>query len=253
MTWFSDLFERAGLGSHKRTIAPAMALFAAFTFALIELTTSITGLAIAGSALLIAFALELVRLIASRRQLALTQSWPAVMDSLRSGAQAGLGVFEQIEDLGERGPLPLRKAFGQLHENLDAGSPMEKAIGSFRTALGSRIGDRLAMTILVNSEMGGRKESEVWEQMSQATRKETSALAIATSKQSWVSLSAKIALLAPWLLAAVLLRVEQNRLAYDSLSGTVVLIFGLLVSALAYFLTSILGRIPEPGRVFDAG
>lgn len=253
MTWFSDLVERAGFGSQWRPIAVAMALGAAFVFALIELATSITGLALAGSVLTVAFALELLRLVASRRQLALTQSWPAVMDSLRSGAQAGMGTWEQIEDLGERGPLPLRKAFQQLGGSLDSGSPMEKAIASFRTALGSRIGDRLAMTILVISEMGGRKESEVWERMAQATRKETSALAIATSKQSWVSLSAKIALLAPWLLAAVLLRVEQNRLAYDSLGGTMVLIFGLLVSALAYFLTSILGRIPEPGRVFDAG
>ena len=100
MTWFSDLVERAGFGSQWRPIAAAMALAAALVYALIELVTSITGLALAGSVLIVAFALELLRLVASRRQLALTQSWPAVMDSLRSGAQAGMGTFEQIEDLG---------------------------------------------------------------------------------------------------------------------------------------------------------
>jgi tight adherence protein B len=72
------------------------------------------------------------------------------------------------------------------------------------------------------------------------------------AKQGWVLGSAKVALIAPWLIAFVLLRLEQNREAYASELGALVLFFGLFLSLVAYALVNKLGKLRVPERVFYA-
>jgi tight adherence protein B len=72
------------------------------------------------------------------------------------------------------------------------------------------------------------------------------------AKQGWVLGSAKVALVAPWLIAFVLLRLEQNREAYASELGALVLFLGLLLSLVAYATVNKLGALKLPERVFHA-
>jgi hypothetical protein len=57
---------------------------------------------------------------------------------------------------------------------------------------------------------------------------------------------------APWLIVTVLMQLGDNRLAFASASGTLILLFGLVMSGLGYFLVSLLGRLPEQPRVLYA-
>ena len=72
------------------------------------------------------------------------------------------------------------------------------------------------------------------------------------AKQGWVLGSAKVALAAPWLVAFLLVRLEQNRAAFETTLGAMVLITGLLLSVLAYVAVNKLGSLTLPGRIFNA-
>jgi tight adherence protein B len=72
------------------------------------------------------------------------------------------------------------------------------------------------------------------------------------AKQGWVSGSAKVALLAPWLIALVLIQVPQNKVAFASELGAVILVLGLGLSLVAYSLVNRMGKLPMPGRLFYA-
>jgi tight adherence protein B len=109
------------------------------------------------------------------------------------------------------------------------------------------------LVLAITSELGGRGEAEVWAAASREIRSEQQLMNQVRAKQGWVLGSAKLAVLAPWLIVFVLLALPQNRQAFSSLEGSLVLLLGLGLSFLAYFLTSALGRLPMPGRVFHVG
>jgi tight adherence protein B len=52
--------------------------------------------------------------------------------------------------------------------------------------------------------------------------------------------------------AFVLVRLEQNRQAFETELGAVVLLFGLLLSIVAYAVVNKLGNLTLPGRIFNA-
>jgi tight adherence protein B len=64
--------------------------------------------------------------------------------------------------------------------------------------------------------------------------------------------SAKVALLAPWVIALLLMQLSSNRAAFATSAGTLVLLGGLMLSLLGYFLVSAMGRLPIQPRVFYA-
>lgn len=253
MKLWRDLVESAGL-----SVSPANALVSCLSIsALIGLAifsfTSIAGLAIAISLLVLGILFELIRSLGQARQRALEQIWPGIFDLLRSGAEAGLTIAEQLEYLAKHSPGALVNYFTELVQDLDRGVDLERALGTFQSNVGSRSGDYLALVLLITSELGGRGEAEVWSKASSEVRQEQQLMNQVRAKQGWVLGSAKLAVLAPWLIVFVLLSLEQNRQAYATPQGTLVLLLGLLLSSFAYFLTTALGRLPLPGRIFHVG
>jgi tight adherence protein B len=84
-------------------------------------------------------------------------------------------------------------------------------------------------------------------------RQEQAVISQVRAKQGWVLGSAKIALLAPWIICLLLLNLEQNRAAFLGTEGSLVLVLGLILSLFAYFLTNLLGKLKPPERVFYVG
>lgn len=245
-----ELCEAAGYGAKWQQLLQ-LTIGASFLFGLIIwLLTSVPGLGVALGILAIGATLELLRVMGRRRQKLLDASWPAVFDLFRSGAQAGLSNQEQFEYLAQNGPLPLRQAFQQLHLDTEHGLRLADALARFQQRVGSRSGDFLALVLMISVELGGRGLADVWQQSASDVRAEQQILAEVIARQSWVLASAKLALLAPWLVAFLLLGPTGNREAFASEAGTLVLLLGLLLSASAYFLTNLLGKLKLPGRLF---
>jgi tight adherence protein B len=253
MTWFSRAISAAGLAHLYQPLTLGLCITSLLAGAEVWFLSEVPALGVVAGGLALAGCLETIRVLGESREKALETAWPAAIDMLRSGSQAGLSFDEQLGELAERGPRPLRHPFTEASQALNSGCSTETVLAMLRRRIGSRSGDLVTVFFEVFDESGRRGEDTGWQRLSGALRTQQATLALARSKQGWVSASAKLALLAPWLLAAVLLRVEENKIVYQSFEGTLVLLGGLLVSALAYFLTIVLGRLPKPERTFCVG
>lgn len=248
-----NLLEAAGLSDPRLEVSVLAIGSAALVATVSYFASGVFGLALCLGVLIMVIWLEAIRTVGSSRQKRLDLVWPSVFDALKTGSQSGLSMSEQIEYLATEGPEQLRGNFDLLSKDLERGIDSDAALEDFRGRIGSRSGDFLAIVMSLTQEIGGRGEAANWEQAAKDIRQEQAVLSQVRAKQGWVLASAKIALLAPWLICLLLLNLEQNRAAYASPQGSLVLVFGLGLSLCAYFLTGALGRLRLPERVFHVG
>lgn len=252
MRLYDQLLQSAGLFGRRNEIAVLILLLVMLATLLTFFATGVIGMALSVGVLALGAALEILRLKASARQKALDALWPQVFDSFQNAAASNLSTLEQLEYLSIKGPERLRPQFAVLHLQLDAGLALGAALDGFKSRVGSRHADSLALLIEIATELGGRGLGGWWKKAATEIRTEQALMGELMAKQGWVLGSAKVALIAPWLIAFVLLGLEQNREAYASELGALVLFFGLFLSLVAYALVNKLGKLRVPERVFYA-
>ncbi|MCF8528688.1 MAG: hypothetical protein K9G13_02115 [Aquiluna sp.] len=247
----SELVSKAGLADRAMQVWILVFGSAIAVFSSSLLWTGVTGLAICLSLLVTAAGFEILRVMAEVRQRSLERSWPQVFDSFQSAAESGIGIQEQFGYLAKEGPVALRQELSRLENLLEAGYPLDLILEDFKDRLANRHADLLALLLVFAQDLGDHGMAKNWERISQEVREEQAVIGQALAKQGWVSGSAKVALLAPWLIALVLIQLEQNKVAFASELGSLVLVFGLLLSFVAYALVNRLGRIPLQERIFN--
>lgn len=252
MRFFDSLLQSAGLHLRRNEVLSLIVSLTGTSILLGYFLTGVVGMALSLGVLSFAAQLEILRIRANSRQRALDALWPQVFDSFQNAAAANLSMLEQLHYLAQRGPERLRPQFAVLYSQLEAGQQLSSALEGFKSRLGSRHADFLAMLLEISTDLGGRGLGDWWQQAASDIRREQALMGEVMAKQGWVLGSAKVALVAPWLIAFVLMRLEQNRLAYASELGVVVLFFGLLLSLVAYALVNKLGKLHVPERVFYA-
>jgi tight adherence protein B len=252
MRFYRDLLESAGLSSNQQLVTTVLGLSGAAGFLLAFLVTGIPALAACLALLVLATELEVLRAIASSRAAAFEKLWPQVFDSFQNAAQSSISLSEQLDYLAESGPIRLRKSFAQLGYDLDTGIEIQIALERFRASIGSRHADFLALLIELSNELGSNSMAKTWEAAATELRSEQAIFGQVLAKQGWVLGSAKISLIAPWLIALVLIQLEQNKAAFATELGALVLVLGLALSALAYFFVNRLAKLTMPQRIFNA-
>ena len=250
MRFYRELVEAAGLSDRRKELNAGLVLAVTFSFLVMTLVTGIPALAGCIALLALAASLEVIRMIAGARAQKFDALWPQVFDSFQNAAQSSISLLEQLEYLEQGGPIRLRPHFAKLRFALERGDEPQVALGAFRSAIGSRHADFLALLIELSNELGSNSMSKTWESAAAELRSEQALFGQVLAKQGWVLGSAKISLAAPWLIAIVLIQLEQNRTAFASELGAVVLILGLLLSALAYFFVNRLAKLTLPRRIF---
>ncbi len=249
MKFYSQLLSRAGILERSREISISI-VFSSLAIALLTFTlTGVAGLALCLALLMLAVAMETIRLRGEARQRDFDVAWPQVFDSFQSAAVSGVSLREQLEHMANQGPIALRNEFGGLLELYDSGFEVDQLMPQLRKRFANRHADLLAMLIELDSELGGHGMSITYQRAAVQVRREQGELAQLQAKQGWVSASAKLALMAPWLVALVLIQLAQNKAAFATELGAVILIVGLALSLLAYALVNRLGRLPLPERV----
>ena len=251
MRFYSELLQRAGLVSQIRQIS-FLILASSVSIGLLGFVLSgVWGLGLCISLLGLAIAVEILRLRGEARQRGFDSCWPQVFDSFQSASISGTGLREQLDYLASQGPVPLRYEFASLLELYDAGFELDRLMPQMRKQFANRNADLLALLIELDSELGGNGMAVTYQRAALRVRQEQGEIAQLQAKQGWVSSSAKLALLAPWLIALVLVQLPQNKAAFATEQGAAVLILGLMLSLFAYALVNRLGRLPLPGRVLN--
>jgi tight adherence protein B len=168
---------------------------------------------------------------------------------LQSAASSGLGIVDSLEEVARSGPLRIRPVFQELVERIDSGLGMDQCLDWFKSQLGQIQADRFVELIRIVSQSGGVGYLDSLRDQALRTRSEIALWAELDSKQGWVTGTAKLAIIAPWIVVATLAARAENIEIYNTLEGTGVLVIGLLVSLIAYRFVGLLGSLSKPGRV----
>lgn len=215
-----------------------------------QLSFQILGLSLAVAIAVIGFCLEAINLRAKSRTDAIAKLWPEVIESLQSAAKSGIGLIDAMGELGESGPWQIRKQFASFVQEIDSGLSFNEALTNLKQALGQLHADRLIELIRIVHLSGGAGYLDSLASQATITRSEIATWGELESKQGWVTGTAKLALVAPWIIVLFLASRPENVKIYNTNEGLTILLLGLIVSLIAYRLIGLLGNLTKPKRVF---
>lgn len=244
------MLEAAGLARYS----PAQTLVLVFTSSLlvaswVQLSFEVMGLTLFSALATLGSSFEALRLRANQRSDQLAKLWPEVLDSLQSAASSGFGIVDSLEEISRTGPLRIRSAFQELVLRIDSGLGMDQSLDWFKSHMGQIQADRFAELIRIVHSSGGVGYLDSLKDQALRTRSEIALWAELDSKQGWVTGTAKLAIVAPWIVVGTLASRVENVAIYNTAEGTAVLVIGLLVSLIAYRIVGLLGSLSKPGRV----
>ncbi len=191
----------------------------------------------------------LVRSRARRRAAVLRDLWPDVVDIVASGVRAGLSLPEALAQVGERGPEPLRPAFVAFARDHRATGRFGDALDALKERLADPVADRLCEALRITREVGGTDLGRLLRTLSGFLRDDARTRAELEARQSWTVSAARLAVVAPWVVLALLSTRPESVRAYNSPTGVAVLLAGAAACLVAYRLMLRIGRLPVEGRV----
>jgi tight adherence protein B len=215
----------------------------------VQLSFEVFGLTIFSALATVGSSFEVLRLRAKQRSDQLAKLWPEVLDSLQSAASSGYGIVDSLEEISRTGPLRIRVPFQELVQRIDSGFGMDQSLDWFKSQLGQIQADRFVELIRIVHSSGGVGYLDSLRAQALRTRAEIALWAELDSKQGWVTGTAKLAIVAPWIVVGTLAARAENVAIYNTAEGTGVLVIGLLVSLIAYRIVGLLGSLSKPGRV----
>ena len=180
-----------------------------------------------------------------RRQSDLRELWPEVVDNLTSGVRAGLSLPEALSAIGVRGPEQLREPFRHFGTDYRTTGRFNDSLDRLKSALADPVGDRVCESMRVAREVGGTDLGRLLTTLSSFLRDDARTRSELLARQSWSVNAARMAVCAPWLVLVLLATQKETLAAYDTPTGTVILLIGAALSLLAYRLMIRIGRLPR--------
>ena len=181
---------------------------------------------------------------------ALIAAWPEVIDHLMSGIQSGLSLAEALAGLSTRGPEILRPAFTQFRATLSGSGNLTQAIVELKAKFAHHGSDQIFEALLISKTLGGSELLQILRTLGDFLRQDLALRREIDVKHGWIKNSAHISAAAPWILLLLLSTQPTTAIAFSSATGAMILIAGLVMTAIAYLWMNRLGRLPQTPRVF---
>ena len=193
--------------------------------------------------------LVIVRWRAARRTASLRELWPDVVDHLRSAIRAGLSLPEALIQLGDKGPVELRPAFLAFGSDYRAGGRFDDSLSRLKDRLADPVADRIIEALRMTREVGGSDLGRLLGTLSEFLRDSARTRSELEARQSWTINAARLAVAAPWFVLMLLATRPEAVRAYNTATGSLVLLGGLVVSVACYRVMLRIGALPQDERV----
>lgn len=190
-----------------------------------------------------------VRWQARKRSASLLELWPDAVDHLRSAIRAGMSLPEALIQLGENGPQELRAPFREFGADYRAGGHFDEALGNLKVRLADPVGDRIVEALRITRQVGGSDLGRLLGTLAEFLRENARTRSELLARQSWTVNAARLAVAAPWLVLMLMATRPEAVAAYNTASGAVVLVAGMVVSVGCYRLMLRIGALPADERV----
>jgi tight adherence protein B len=203
------------------------------------------------------FLLSTIAFLISRKKsqkdvAAINAAWPEVIDHLVSGIQSGLSITESLIGLTTRGPIILRPYFAEFEENMRSNGDFNLAISELKKRCAQHSSDQIFEAIAISKTLGGSELLNILRTVGTFLRQDLALRREIEVKHGWIKNSAHLSAAAPWLLLLLLSTQPATSRAFSTPTGVLILLIGLLMTAIAYVWMNRLGRLPELPRVFGS-
>jgi tight adherence protein B len=222
------------------------------TAAVLLMTRSVV-IALAFGTLAAGIAFVTVRAKNNLNEAALIAAWPEVIDHLMSGIQSGLSLTESLAGLSTRGPEVLRPAFTQFKATLYGSGDLTQAIEELKAMFAHHGSDQIFEALIISKALGGSELLQILRSLGDFLRQDLALRREIEVKHGWIKNSAHLSAAAPWILLLLLSTQPSTAAAYSTPTGAMILIAGLVMTAIAYIWMNRLGRLPQTPRVFVGG
>ena len=174
--------------------------------------------------------------------------WPDVIDSIRVALRSGSTLTDAMIAASAMVPKEWRVAWTELEVTLRRGSDVDTALRRLQRVLADPIADRVVEAIVVAREYGGTELPAVLTELGRSVRRESGMRREAQSRQSWVRHAATLGVVSPWIVLALLASRPENREAYSTVAGTILIVASAGATVVAYVVMRALGTLREPNR-----
>ena len=222
------------------------------TAAVLLMTRSVV-IALAFGTLAAGIAFVTVRAKNNLNEATLIVAWPEVIDHLMSGVQSGLSLTESLAGLSTRGPEVLRPAFTQFKATLYGSGDLTQAIEELKALFAHHGSDQIFEALIISKALGGSELLQILRSLGDFLRQDLALRREIEVKHGWIKNSAHLSAAAPWILLLLLSTQPSTAAAYSTTTGAMILIAGLVMTAIAYIWMNRLGRLPQTPRVFIGG
>ena len=219
------------------------------TAAVLLMTRSVV-IALAFGTLAAGIAFVTVRAKNNLNEATLIAAWPEVIDHLMSGIQSGLSLTESLAGLSTRGPEVLRPAFTQFKATLYGSGDLTQAIEELKALFAHHGSDQIFEALIISKALGGSELLQILRSLGDFLRQDLALRREIEVKHGWIKNSAHLSAAAPWILLLLLSTQPSTAAAYSTTTGAIILIAGLVMTAIAYIWMNRLGRLPQTPRVF---
>lgn len=176
--------------------------------------------------------------------------WPDVVDHLVSATRSGISLPDGVAALAHNGPVATREAFGSFESEYAATGHFGRSLDELKDQLSDPTADRILETLRMSRDVGGSELPSVLRALAAHLRQESAIRGEVEARQSWVMNAARLGAVAPWVILLLLSSRPEAAAAYNSPTGTAVIIGGLVSTFVAYRLMIALARLPEERRWF---
>lgn len=223
---------------------------ASVSTALVLLMTKSIVIALSFGCLGAGIAFVTVRTKNHLNEAALIAAWPEVIDHLMSGIQSGLSLTESLAGLSTRGPELLRPAFTQFKASLYGNGDLTQAIEQLKSKFSHHGSDQIFEALIISKSLGGSELLQILRTLGDFLRQDLALRKEIDVKHGWIKNSAHLSAAAPWILLLLLSTQPSTAAAYSTTTGALILVAGLVMTAIAYIWMNRLGRLPHTPRVF---
>jgi len=180
---------------------------------------------------------------AASAQKALRLMWPDVVDSVIASIRSGANVPEAVMSLQVSQEPGIARPAASFAQEYQLTANFDLSLDRLKQRWASAPSDRIVETLRLARELGSSETTKVLSALGSHLRSESAVRQELEARQGWIKVTARIGLVAPWIVLFLLATRSEAAAAYNSPAGIAVIAVGAGVSLLAYRVMTGIGQL----------
>ncbi len=169
--------------------------------------------------------------------------WPVLIDDIASGVKAGSPLNQALLQAMLNIAQPLRSDFVEAIHEFNKTNQISRVLNILDAKIKDEVGKSIVNFLQVVNKTGANDLAQSLNVLANSAREANNLLTELKAKQAWVLNGARVSVFAPWLVLIALWTQTSVRVAYQSITGQVILTMVAGVGVAGYLVMKRIGQI----------